>query len=652
MYTAIDRTDDEMGTLVLDSNGGQESVPCAREDVLRPMRRVIIVVGVIAFTLACLPSGFGTELAGTIQPRRRLAEDLASLQESALTSFSAEGIHELYAAAIGLPAVQMGMGISFPDAHQKAPAFDTAEAEAKLKAPTKGSFTVFNARKVLSSAESYSEHLDAMADVQAKGWGASVKANLETSKRASADVSHLTFSSFGYIVSQEPTVMHGCPKFTEAAKSVLGKSVDMFEEKYGNHFIYGYRAAAYAQAEVVVETSSSEDSRKIEASLSGSFNKITESVEGAAQMDQEMHKVLKERSVSYEFKGLGLTGGPESQTMKSMSEFIFNLDEHRDAAGDRSLAIVYPYSWCPEYQNIVTNPKPADRFSAKANDLLFKVWAQTTYLRKSYDELLDSCADLPAVEALMETGIDGDIAKIEQPISEMMEHNAPDLHTLTSLKTKIMIESFKIDERRNNMTKNLCHGKKRLVKGCSKVNTTAQYGAERREGCNQVAGEAICCDDFGRCTRHIRDGEAWFLTAGTHQHCTTDSTVAIVPNQDPPSYSYEQARAICQSVGWRLPKNQAEVDSTCGTGCQFDSTLVWIDWECDENTNVGLLQDGYRGCQDRTVTGRTCQKWRAAWQTAHPNMGLGDHNYCRNPDHEPDGIWCYTDDGWGYCNPL
>jgi hypothetical protein len=70
----------------------------------------------------------------------------------------------------------------------------------------------------------------------------------------------------------------------------------------------------------------------------------------------------------------------------------------------------------------------------------------------------------------------------------------------------------------------------------------------------------------------------------------------------------------------------------------------------------------YRGKQFLTRSGLLCQKWDDQSQTRsergpkwRPNKGVdGGHNYCRNPDHEGDTIWCYTTNPrkrWEYCDP-
>eukprot|EP00035_Acanthoeca_spectabilis_P039104 m.59035 g.59035 ORF g.59035 m.59035 type:complete len:527 (+) comp9439_c0_seq1:618-2198(+) len=89
-----------------------------------------------------------------------------------------------------------------------------------------------------------------------------------------------------------------------------------------------------------------------------------------------------------------------------------------------------------------------------------------------------------------------------------------------------------------------------------------------------------------------------------------------------------------------------------------DPNKRW-DW-CDCCEFCTPTEDLYRGTVSTTASGKTCQEWTQQSPHSHkrtpanyPNGGLGDHNYCRNPDGEPEGSWCYTTDSgtrWEYCN--
>jgi len=67
--------------------------------------------------------------------------------------------------------------------------------------------------------------------------------------------------------------------------------------------------------------------------------------------------------------------------------------------------------------------------------------------------------------------------------------------------------------------------------------------------------------------------------------------------------------------------------------------------ECESNSLGNIAGEQYRGTISKTKSGLECKKWTASQSfEISAATGVGDHNYCRNPDGDTDGAWCFTTD--------
>ena len=71
--------------------------------------------------------------------------------------------------------------------------------------------------------------------------------------------------------------------------------------------------------------------------------------------------------------------------------------------------------------------------------------------------------------------------------------------------------------------------------------------------------------------------------------------------------------------------------------------------QCPVPINRGM---DYNGTANITTGCLTCQAWSVQEPHPHDYSDVGDHNYCRNPNGDSDGVWCYTTDPereYDYC---
>lgn len=112
------------------------------------------------------------------------------------------------------------------------------------------------------------------------------------------------------------------------------------------------------------------------------------------------------------------------------------------------------------------------------------------------------------------------------------------------------------------------------------------------------------------------------------------------------AFKYEDSKYLSEYFYW----GDINCNNVGNFICETEKTKIPSAAECYTGTGTD-----YRGSKSVTTKGTPCIMWtksRKINPSTHPNVGLGDHNYCRNPDGDS-RPWCWVNrhkNLFGYCD--
>lgn len=163
-----------------------------------------------------------------------------------------------------------------------------------------------------------------------------------------------------------------------------------------------------------------------------------------------------------------------------------------------------------------------------------------------------------------------------------------------------------------------------------------------------LVGHAYCRNPDGKqspwCFTNVRTRE-W-------GYCHIDTPPSDMPCTEHTALSAMGCAPRCTAA--MLLNDQC--DDECNVAaCNFDMNRC-TDTECFTDARG----NDYRGTMYKTISGLTCQNWRTTYPHFHSydvnynHKGVGNHNFCRNPDNYS-SPWCFTSDftrRWEACSQL
>ncbi|XP_077865068.1 uncharacterized protein LOC102808261 [Saccoglossus kowalevskii] len=207
----------------------------------------------------------------------------------------------------------------------------------------------------------------------------------------------------------------------------------------------------------------------------------------------------------------------------------------------------------------------------------------------------------------------------------------------------------------------VCDGKIHCPDGSDELRCSNDCGVDEFRGEDggihgMCISNDLVCDGYNHCHAGTDESEKTCIVCRgfkcdsgecLHASLQCDGIIDCVDNSDERGCQIDKCEDKFRCVNLKCVNlyHRCDYVNDCGD---------WSDeWGCNYRRECYTTRNGidYRGNINRTVSGRICQKWSDQFPHRHqmkpenhrPTKGLGDHNYCRNPngDKKP---WCYTTD--------
>jgi len=164
---------------------------------------------------------------------------------------------------------------------------------------------------VVTDTSEFNNAMSTTAFLDFSGWGAKARADFAFDREVTMQMKDALFvlhasKDLGF----EGWSFEDLPPFTESAKSALCNqgtfTPDTFAQLYGTYFVQGVRMATALDVFVKLETSTSESSEKVSASLEASWSGFGVKVGAGMTFSQTLEETLEHNSVSVTSKAYGV----------------------------------------------------------------------------------------------------------------------------------------------------------------------------------------------------------------------------------------------------------------------------------------------------------------------------------------------------------